>query len=360
MKYPVDAIRPVRMAGLSTGLAAAALLAACGHAAAEAPLARALPADRTGPAADYPMLLGQPFTVDGVTYSPADVMNYDQVGYASAGTEGAGVSLAHRTLPLPSYVEVTSLRTGKTILVRVERRGPMSGRNLVELSPAAAAQLGLDGAQGPVRVRRVNPMEPERALLRAGQAAPARMDTPMSLVGVLMRKLEPGSTAASPSAIAAAPAALPATPSPASASSRTPRTALAPGGKARTIAASPSPAPALPTAQGTSLLPAAPRPKAPAPGTKASALAVAQPAAAPRAAPAAKAPVRGNFVVQIAAFADPARAEAAARKLGGGVSPAGKLHRVRINGFATATDAGTALAKARAAGYTDARIQRAD
>src|SRR5512139_970756 len=69
-----------------------------------------------GPAADYPMVLGSPYVVDGVTYTPADTMNIDQVGYAVVEQDaGAGVSIAHRTLPLPSYVEVTSLRTGRTI-----------------------------------------------------------------------------------------------------------------------------------------------------------------------------------------------------------------------------------------------------
>ena len=46
---------------------------------------------------------------------------------------------AHPTLPLPSYVEVTSLATGKTILARVDRRGPMSGLQFVAVSGAAAS-----------------------------------------------------------------------------------------------------------------------------------------------------------------------------------------------------------------------------
>jgi hypothetical protein len=64
--------------------------------------------DRAGPAGDYPMVLGAPFMVDGVTYTPADTMNYDAVGYAGEDG-GEGISGAHHTLPLPSYVEVTAL-----------------------------------------------------------------------------------------------------------------------------------------------------------------------------------------------------------------------------------------------------------
>ena len=267
------------------------------------------------------MVLGAPFTVDGVTYTPADTLNYDHVGYASVGADGGpAVSLAHRALPLPSYVEVTSLLTGKTILARVERRGPMSGPNLVELSPGAALQLSAAGNHVPVRVRRVNPPEADRALLRTGQHAPDRMDMPMPLVGVLMRKLDPAAMAppAAPStAPAKTPVALPGKPP------------LKPA-----VAKQPHPAPK------PELKPA--RPPEP------------KPAAAPR--PAAA----GKVVVQVGTFSSTARAAAVARKVGGQVSQSGKFYRVRIGGFAAPADAQGALAKARGAGYSDARIQRAD
>ena len=296
------------------------------------------PGPANGPAADYPMVLGAPFTIDGKTYTPADRLNSDEVGYALTGNAGGGgVSLAHRTLPLPSYVEVTSLKTGRTILVRVERRGPMTGSALVELSPGAAAQLGVASAREPVRVRRVNPPEAERALLRAGQTAPARMDTPMSLVGVLMRKLDPA---------AVAPPASPVPPAGA---------AMAPLAPAKPIQAPPAkPAPSKPEVPQPPVAKPTQKPAVPKPDD------AVRPAPKPVPAPAAKPAHAGAYVVQVGAFSSAGNAARAARQVGGSVSPSGKLHRVRIGGFASPANARAALAKARAAGYTDARIQRAD
>lgn len=310
---------------VATIASVASLLAAPLLARETAPVA-ALP---SGPAADYPMVLGAPYVVDGVTYTPADTMNIDQVGYAVVDADaGAGVTVSHRTLPLPSYVEVTSLRTGRTILARVERRGPMSGPNLFGLSAGAAAQLGADG-RTPVRVRRVNPPEAERALLRDHQMAPVRMDTPMSLVGVLLRKLDPALVP--PPAQAAAPTV----PTPAPTVQKGPAVAASqPAAASQPVVAKPAPAPARPK---PSVVATAARP---------------EPAKAP--APAAK-----SFI-QVGAFSTRERAETAARQVGGTVSPAGKLYRVRIAGLATTAEASAALAKAKGAGYSDARIQRAD
>ena len=102
---------------------------------------------------------------------------------------------------------MTSLDTGRTSLVRIERRGPMTGQELVALSPGALVQLGLEPG-APVRVRRVNPPEEQRVPLRAGQPAQLRMDTPMALVEVLRRKL-PGAGPAPVSVAETSPALRP-------------------------------------------------------------------------------------------------------------------------------------------------------
>jgi rare lipoprotein A len=66
--------------------------------------------------------------------------------------------------------------------------------------------------------------------------------------------------------------------------------------------------------------------------------------------------VQGGLVVQAAAFANRANADRAARALGGFVSRAGRFYRVRTGPFATRAQAEAALAKVRAAGYSDAKI----
>ena len=259
------------------------------------------------------MVLGDAFTVDGQEYVPADTASYDAVGRATIDPDGgAGISIAHRTLPLPSYVELTSLETGRTILARVERRGPMTRSRLVSLSPAAQAQLG-SGEGTPVRVRRVNPLESERAELRAGRAVPERMDTPKSLLSVLARKLPtaPETTAAPAPPTASLPA----------------------------IAAAASPAPSAPFARAFEPSAESNKP------------------AAPSTAPASERPAStGDFVIQAAAFSSKANAKRAAQAIGGSVTQSGRYYRVRTGPYATRGQAEAALAKVRAAGYSDARV----
>ena len=329
MKLPVKHSLP---------LIALVLLSACGGGGLRVADNPAAPAN--GPEADYPMVLGPSFTVDGVTYTPADRMNYDAVGRALLSPDGdATVTAAHRTLPLPSYVEVTALDSGKTILVRVTRRGPMTGKHMLQLSPGAAAQLGVTGGEVPVRVRRVNPVEPDRAALRSGLAAPARMDTPKSLLNVLQRKLDQQEGVTRPAATDPVPdvpaATLPPKPDAKSKPKAEPKPKDEPKPKAEPkpkVEPRPKISPAVrPTPDGT---------------------------VAP--APASVAPVKGGFVVQVGAFSSKANADAAAKKSGGKAVQGGKVWRVRMGPYANEAEAKAALAKARAAGYSDARIQRAD
>lgn len=140
------------------------------------------------PVTDSPLRIGPAYTVSGVTYVPANQPNYDAVGYASwYGSESGnrtargekfrpnGISAAHPTLPLPSYVEVTDLASGRTALVRVNDRGPFARSRIIDLSRGAARLLGVD-RQGhvAVRVRRVDPPEKDRQRLRKGKPADDR------------------------------------------------------------------------------------------------------------------------------------------------------------------------------------------
>jgi rare lipoprotein A len=148
------------------------------------------------PVSDTPVRVGPPYVIRGVTYTPADHRDYDVLGNASwYGSESGNmtangeryrkdwISAAHTTLPLPSYVEVTALDTGRTILVRVNDRGPFAAGRIIDLSEGAADLLGIK-RQGtaPVRVRRVDPPESDRASLRAGKPAKPRPHAPETVL----------------------------------------------------------------------------------------------------------------------------------------------------------------------------------
>ena len=138
------------------------------------------------PVSDAPVRIGKPYQVRGVTYVPAADPSYDVLGYASwygneSGNRTANgerfraeaVTAAHTTLPLPTYVEVTALDTGRRIIVRINDRGPfVRGSRIIDLSRGAATQLGiLAKGTAAVRVRRIEPDEADRARLRAGKPA---------------------------------------------------------------------------------------------------------------------------------------------------------------------------------------------
>ena len=135
----------------------------------------------------------------GVTYTPAAAPTYDALGFAgwygheSGDRTASGerfrvgaIAGAHTTLPLPSYVEVTSLETGRTILVRINDRGPFARGRIVDLSRGAADLLGIRAVgTAAVRVRRVDPPERDRARLRDGKAAAARPDASADTLAAL-------------------------------------------------------------------------------------------------------------------------------------------------------------------------------
>lgn len=116
--------------------------------------------------------VGAPYQVAGVWYVPKEQPDYDERGVASwygddfhmkktANGETFdmnAISAAHTTLPLPSIVEVTNLDNGRKIQVRVNDRGPFVGGRLIDLSHAAARELGYDRrGLANVRVRYVGP-----------------------------------------------------------------------------------------------------------------------------------------------------------------------------------------------------------
>ncbi|MCB1475375.1 MAG: septal ring lytic transglycosylase RlpA family protein [Rhodobiaceae bacterium] len=110
--------------------------------------------------------VGNPYTVAGTTYTPREQPNLDKVGIASwYGDDFHGrltangevydmnsFSAAHPTLPLPSYVRVTNLENRRSVVVRVNDRGPYAHDRVIDLSKRAANVLDFHN-QGLAQVR---------------------------------------------------------------------------------------------------------------------------------------------------------------------------------------------------------------
>lgn len=236
--------------------------------------------------------------------APGETPRYDEIGYAGirpvSGSADQAIVAVHRSLPANSYVEVTSLDTGKTILVLVTGSDP-SADHPIDLSAGAARQLGAQGDSIAVRIRTVNPPSMDKAALQAGRPAGDRADAPQVLLTALRKRLpSQPSYAAAPPRVATPTYTPPRAPAPRPAAARTP--------------------------------PPAPR-------------------------PAARAAAQGKYLVQVAALSNAGRAQALAQSLGGFVKPGGGLYRVQLGPFATAGEAEAARRRAAGAGYGDARVQ---
>jgi len=110
--------------------------------------------------------VGKPYMVAGRVYVPEEDANYREEGLASwYGTDFHGrltangevfdmdaLTAAHPTLPMPCYARVTNLSNGKSLIVRVNDRGPYHGNRLIDVSNKAAELLEFKG-NGVARVR---------------------------------------------------------------------------------------------------------------------------------------------------------------------------------------------------------------
>jgi len=159
--------------------------------------------------------IGQPYQVDNVWYYPREQPDYDETGIASwygptfyghhtANGEmydGNALTAAHKTLPMPVNVRVTNLENGKSLIVRVNDRGPYARGRIIDLSKRAAELLDVVET-GTARVRvtylsraDINGKPPDETppdVVSALPAAPTgKVDT--AALGIL-----PGSAAAPP------------------------------------------------------------------------------------------------------------------------------------------------------------------
>lgn len=131
--------------------------------------------------------IGRPYTIAGRTYVPARDDDYDEIGVSSwYGPNFHGLptangeifdqnalSAAHTTLPIPAMIEVTNLENGRTAVLRLNDRGPFAGDRILDVSRAAAIELGFL-SQGLARVR-VRYLGPPDGVAPPGTVAESRI-----------------------------------------------------------------------------------------------------------------------------------------------------------------------------------------
>lgn len=265
--------------------------------------------------------IGKPYQIGDTWYYPREQPDYDETGIASwygpsfyghrtANGElydATALTAAHRTLPLPVNVRVTNLENGRSIIVRVNDRGPFAKGRIIDLSEKAAELLGYK-AKGTARVR-VTFIG--RADLDGGTPPPD--ETPPEVA----------------TAVPAAPTA--------------------------TVATSDlAPVAGAPVDPGTSVA-TLPQPSI----SSADTAAVTQPTGIVTKVPV---PAETRLYVQVGAFSSYQNAERLAHKLGGAfrisaVTQAGRtIYRVRLGPFEELGDADSALDKLSGAGSNDAQI----
>jgi rare lipoprotein A len=138
----------------------------------------------------------RPYTVLGRTYTPhTQPTRYKERGVAtwygkryhgqktSSGEvyDMYALSAAHTLLPLPSYARVINVANGKSVVVRVNDRGPFHQDRLIDLSYAAAHRIGIIGqGSAVVEVEAIIPGSGEAPLVASAPAAPAPVAVPVS------------------------------------------------------------------------------------------------------------------------------------------------------------------------------------
>ena len=146
------------------------------------------------PMPHYGRVKANSYTVMGKTYYPMnDARRYQVSGVASwygtkfhgqATANGEaydlyGMTAAHKTLPLPSYVRVTNVENGKSVIVRVNDRGPFYSDRIIDLSFAAAKKLGY-AETGTARVR-VEGIDPHEWWAQQGRPVPLVLAQPQQV-----------------------------------------------------------------------------------------------------------------------------------------------------------------------------------
>ena len=147
---------------------------------------RAEPRSRNGNPPFYDVLGKRYFVLSSsVGYVERGVASWYGPGFHKVRTSTGetydmyGMTAAHKTLPLPAYVRVTNLQNGRSVVVRVNDRGPFVGNRIIDLSYTAAAKLDmLRNGTAMVEVRNLEPggVAPSAAPLTSTPSPPRPTD----------------------------------------------------------------------------------------------------------------------------------------------------------------------------------------
>lgn len=157
------------------------MLSACAEAELVSHVAKQIPGVST-PQSQGTFKVGNPYKISGTYYRPKESYSLVETGIASwygpnfHGKQTANgeyfnqneLTAAHRTLQLPSLVRVTNLENGRSLIVRVNDRGPFSKGRVIDLSKRAAELLGFIN-QGTAKVRLEVLAEESRAIAEAAK-----------------------------------------------------------------------------------------------------------------------------------------------------------------------------------------------
>ncbi|MDZ5648444.1 septal ring lytic transglycosylase RlpA family protein [Nitrospirillum sp. BR 11828] len=171
------------LAGLSLG---ALLMTGCAHKADQQgpAVVQKTPSPGAAAAGQPTYKVGNPYQIGGIWYYPRADYDYDQTGIASWYGPGFHqertangeifdqneLTAAHQTLPMPSLVRVTNLDNGRSIVVRINDRGPFAAGRIIDLSRRAAQLLGME-QQGTAKVRVQILADESRAIAAAAMQA---------------------------------------------------------------------------------------------------------------------------------------------------------------------------------------------
>ncbi len=203
-------------------VAAASFLAACGSTPSPEPKAKFSPkkygvkgspkvvaAGKPVPKGGGRYVVGKKYKIAGKWYYPKHEPNYKKTGLASwygptfHGRKTAngevfdrnGLTAAHTTMPLPSYARVTNVSNGKSMIVRVNDRGPFHGNRVIDLSERVATMLGTkDQGVGKVKVEYIGKARidgQDESYLLASFSGPGSVAPGGTVPGTLFASAEP-------------------------------------------------------------------------------------------------------------------------------------------------------------------------